>query len=247
MRVEVVGEERDRAGNEVRRLVDVVAVGQALLDPPQAQRQASAEQQHRQRRSVQIAARRATRALRRPRRRGRGGAGSRKAGPGRRPGERSPSPCSATQYPATVCVRARDVAPVSGGVARYRCAHAGHEADHPDSLFQRGGPAPADAQPPAPRRSTGFDAVEWLIIDDGSTDRTIEVARDARRRPRRPPDQPQGPGRRLPGRSGRRAQARRGRDRQHRRRQPVRGRRHPQARGADPARRGRHGRRATAR
>jgi glycosyltransferase involved in cell wall biosynthesis len=28
-----------------------------------------------------------------------------------------------------------------------------------------------------PREIEGFDAVEWLIIDDGSTDRTIEVAR----------------------------------------------------------------------
>ena len=28
-----------------------------------------------------------------------------------------------------------------------------------------------------PREVDGFDAVEWLIIDDGSTDRTIEVAR----------------------------------------------------------------------
>lgn len=28
-----------------------------------------------------------------------------------------------------------------------------------------------------PRRMDGFDAVEWLIIDDGSSDRTIEVAR----------------------------------------------------------------------
>jgi glycosyltransferase involved in cell wall biosynthesis len=28
-----------------------------------------------------------------------------------------------------------------------------------------------------PRRLAGFDAVEWLIIDDGSTDRTVEVAR----------------------------------------------------------------------
>jgi glycosyltransferase involved in cell wall biosynthesis len=28
-----------------------------------------------------------------------------------------------------------------------------------------------------PRRVDGFDAVEWLIIDDGSTDRTVEVAR----------------------------------------------------------------------
>jgi len=29
-----------------------------------------------------------------------------------------------------------------------------------------------------PRSVEGFDSVEWLIIDDGSTDRTIEVARD---------------------------------------------------------------------
>jgi glycosyltransferase involved in cell wall biosynthesis len=28
-----------------------------------------------------------------------------------------------------------------------------------------------------PRAVTGFDAVEWLVIDDGSTDETIEVAR----------------------------------------------------------------------
>ena len=30
-----------------------------------------------------------------------------------------------------------------------------------------------------PREIEGFDSVEWLIIDDGSTDRTIEVARSA--------------------------------------------------------------------
>ena len=28
-----------------------------------------------------------------------------------------------------------------------------------------------------PREVPGFDVVEWLIIDDGSTDRTVEVAR----------------------------------------------------------------------
>ena len=28
-----------------------------------------------------------------------------------------------------------------------------------------------------PREVTGFDSVEWLVIDDGSTDRTVEVAR----------------------------------------------------------------------
>src|ERR687895_2244356 len=29
-----------------------------------------------------------------------------------------------------------------------------------------------------PRKLPGFDAIEWLIIDDGSTDRTLEVARE---------------------------------------------------------------------
>jgi len=29
-----------------------------------------------------------------------------------------------------------------------------------------------------PREVPGFDTVEWLVIDDGSTDRTVEVARD---------------------------------------------------------------------
>ena len=28
-----------------------------------------------------------------------------------------------------------------------------------------------------PRELEGFDAVEWLVVDDGSTDRTAEVAR----------------------------------------------------------------------
>src|SRR3954454_6909336 len=29
-----------------------------------------------------------------------------------------------------------------------------------------------------PREVPGFDVVEWLVVDDGSTDRTVEVARD---------------------------------------------------------------------
>lgn len=28
-----------------------------------------------------------------------------------------------------------------------------------------------------PRKVPGFDLVEWLVIDDGSVDRTVEVAR----------------------------------------------------------------------
>ena len=63
----------------------------------------------------------------------------------------------------------------------------------------------------------------------------------ARRAPRRPPDQQQGPRRRLPGGAGRLPEAGRRRDREHRRRQPVLRRRHPEAGGADPRRQGRHG------
>src|SRR5881409_2883186 len=29
-----------------------------------------------------------------------------------------------------------------------------------------------------PREVPGFDVVEWLVIDDGSTDRTVDVARE---------------------------------------------------------------------
>jgi len=29
-----------------------------------------------------------------------------------------------------------------------------------------------------PRRVSGFDSVEWLVIDDGSTDETARVARE---------------------------------------------------------------------
>ncbi|MGK2946968.1 MAG: glycosyltransferase family 2 protein [Acidimicrobiales bacterium] len=32
--------------------------------------------------------------------------------------------------------------------------------------------------PALPRQVEGFDAVEWLIVDDGSTDRTVEVAKE---------------------------------------------------------------------
>ncbi|MBA2517121.1 MAG: glycosyltransferase, partial [Solirubrobacterales bacterium] len=29
-----------------------------------------------------------------------------------------------------------------------------------------------------PREIPGFDVVEWLVVDDGSVDRTVEVARE---------------------------------------------------------------------
>ena len=32
-----------------------------------------------------------------------------------------------------------------------------------------------------PRELPGFDSIEWLVIDDGSTDATVEVARAHRR------------------------------------------------------------------
>src|SRR3982750_1660350 len=35
-----------------------------------------------------------------------------------------------------------------------------------------------EALPVTLRDLPGFDVVEWLIVDDGSTDRTIEVARE---------------------------------------------------------------------
>ena len=77
-----------------------------------------------------------------------------------------------------------------------------------------------------PREVEGFDAVEWLVIDDGSTDRTAEVARAGGADHLVRLHQQQGSRRRLPGRPRRGAEARRRRDRQHRRRQPVpRGRR----------------------
>ena len=119
----------------------------------------------------------------------------------------------------------------------------GHEADHPDPLPQRGGDAAAPRSPSCRARSTGFDEVEWLVIDDGSTDRTVEVAREHGVEHLVRLHQQQGARDRVPGRDRRRAEARRRRDRQHRRRQPVPRRRHPEARRADPRRRGRPGRR----
>ena len=36
---------------------------------------------------------------------------------------------------------------------------------------------PGNARRPSPG-GAGMDTVEWLVIDDGSTDRTVEVARE---------------------------------------------------------------------
>ena len=79
------------------------------------------------------------------------------------------------------------------------------------------------------------------MIDDGSTDRTVEVAREHGVDHVVRLDEQPGAGRGVPGRPRRLAEARRRHHRQHRRRQPVLRRRHPEARGADPRRRRRHG------
>ena len=94
-----------------------------------------------------------------------------------------------------------------------------------------------------PREVEGFDEVEWLVIDDGSTDAHGRGRARPRRRPRRAADEQQGARTGLPGGPRRVAEAGRGRDRQHRRRQPVLRGRHPEAGRADPARRRRPRRR----
>ena len=50
------------------------------------------------------------------------------------------------------------------------------EADHPDPVPRRGADA-ADVLAELPREVEGFDSVEWLVVDDGSTDATAAVAR----------------------------------------------------------------------
>ncbi len=85
MRVQVVREERHSPRNEMRRLVDVVAVGQSLLDPPQAQ-QERAHEQDRQRGTMQVTGAGARSRAPTPRRARDGGAEravSGRAGPGR--------------------------------------------------------------------------------------------------------------------------------------------------------------------
>ena len=43
-----------------------------------------------------------------------------------------------------------------------------------------------------PRQVEGIETVEWLVIDDGSTDRTVEVAREHGVRPHRAAHEQQG-------------------------------------------------------
>ena len=94
-----------------------------------------------------------------------------------------------------------------------------------------------------PRQIPGFDVVELLIIDDGSTDRTIDVARDLGVDHIVKLTNNKGLAAAFQAGLDAGIEARRGRDRQHGRRQPVRGRGRPEAGRPDPPRRGGHGRR----
>ena len=57
----------------------------------------------------------------------------------------------------------------------YRCHVT--QVDHPDPLLQRGSRCLGVTLASLPRQVPGFDTVEFLVIDDGSRDRTAEVAR----------------------------------------------------------------------
>ena len=137
----------------------------------------------------------------------------------------------------------RYLRPGPGSPARHRrwrtrgMIFAGHlpetrnEADHPDSLPQRRGPAPRHRRRPAahgpgvrrgrvPRHRRRVDRPHGRGGPGGGHP------------PHRQADQQQGAGLRLPGGPRRLAQAGRRRHRQHRRRQPVRGVRHRVAGGA---------------
>ena len=116
----------------------------------------------------------------RARARGTGSAGGLAAGPAVRVGAPALAGLASVaasmliwdEYPATVC------ADECSRTSAARPVTPSDEAHHPDPLFQRGGPAPGHAAAGCRAQIPGFDAVEWLIIDDGSTDRTIEVARE---------------------------------------------------------------------
>ena len=80
--------------------------------------------------------------------------------------------------PQAVVVNAAPRRYASRGCACLRAARLAYEAHHPDPLLQRGRAASRRRSADLPRELAGIDKVEWLIIDDGSTDRTVEVARE---------------------------------------------------------------------
>ena len=68
--------------------------------------------------------------------------------------------------------------PLNGVVPPFSSAagRADWQTHHPDTVLQRRGCTPHHSIGSA-ERITGIGKVEWLIVDDGSTDRTVEVAR----------------------------------------------------------------------
>jgi glycosyltransferase involved in cell wall biosynthesis len=171
-----MGEERDRAGNEMRRLVDVVAVGEALLDAPQAQQEGD-HQQGAERQAVRVGQ------------------------PGARGAQVLAPPATGSQGQRTGRFRLRPGqrcrVHLVLRVSRYRVGkHLVRETLHAGRGRGAAGPQARpkhmkliiqipcfneqDQLPVTlsrlPRRIEGFDALEWLIIDDGSTDATVEVA-----------------------------------------------------------------------
>ena len=164
-----------------------------------------------------------------------------------------PAPGEHRAFHLALEYRAHPPAPAPGGVGRLKTWREDHDPRFgilPEAKSRQSTPMKLIIQIPCfneaeqlpqtlaelPREVEGFDTVEWLVIDDGSTDETVAVARAPRRRSSRAPDQQQGPRRRLPGRHRHRAEARRRRDREHRRRQPVLRPGRRQARAPDPAR-----------
>ena len=91
----------------------------------------------------------------------------------------------------------------------------------------------ADAIAALPQQVEGFDEIEVLVVDDGSDDRTAEVARSGRR-DRDPSPGPPRSGRGFHHRNSPQCRARRRRHRQHRRGQSIRCRRHTDPGATDP-------------
>src|SRR3954468_20279220 len=73
-------------------------------------------------------------------------------------------PAHAVPCPVTPCPATRPAVPPMKLIIQIPCLN--EEATLPATL--------ADL----PREVPGVDTVEWLVVDDGSTDRTVEVARE---------------------------------------------------------------------
>ncbi len=153
-----MAEEGDRPRDEVRRLIDVVAVGKALLDSPQAKREAEDQQDgERDRLPARDEEPQRESRTRCPLRRREGPKDSQLVAGVRPTGCRAHIP---NEYPATVLLSA----PAMKLIIQIPCFN--EEGQLPLTLSH------------LPRKLQGFNSVEWLVIDDGSSDRTVEVARE---------------------------------------------------------------------